>query len=125
MTTLRMPMPAKKSVVGTILLIALVAFFSSAVAAAQEKRPTAREVIGRIQKHVGVTWRAETVDTFKAGNPDSPVTGIAVTMMATMDVLERAAANHENFVITHEPTFYNHLDVPEGMAETDPVWAEK
>jgi putative NIF3 family GTP cyclohydrolase 1 type 2 len=78
-----------------------------------------------IQDHVGVPWQKETVDTFKAGNPDTPVTGIAVTMMATMDVLERAAANHENFVITHEPTFYNHLDVPEGMPESDPVWAEK
>ena len=67
----------------------------------------------------------ETVDTFKAGNPDTPVTGIAVTMMATMDVLQRAAAKGQNFVITHEPTFYNHLDVPEGMAESDPVWKEK
>jgi putative NIF3 family GTP cyclohydrolase 1 type 2 len=81
--------------------------------------------VKEIQDHVGVPWQKDTVDTFKAGNPDTPVTGIAVTMMATMDVLERAAANHENFVITHEPTFYNHLDVPEGMAETDPVWAEK
>ena len=31
-------------------------------------------------------------------------------MMATLDVLERAAAAGSNFVITHEPTFYNHLD---------------
>jgi putative NIF3 family GTP cyclohydrolase 1 type 2 len=28
-------------------------------------------------------------------------------------------------VITHEPTFYAHLDTPEGMPESDPVWAEK
>src|ERR1700733_2740034 len=94
-------------------------------AVAQTKAPTAREIVKEIQDHVGVAWQQETVDTFKAGNPDTPVTGIAVTMMATMDVLERAAANHENFVITHEPTFYNHLDVPEGMAESDPVWTEK
>jgi putative NIF3 family GTP cyclohydrolase 1 type 2 len=65
------------------------------------------------------------VDTFKAGNPDTAVTGIAVTMMATMDVLQRASAKGLNFVITHEPTFYAHLDTPEGMAESDPVWAEK
>jgi len=99
--------------------------FVASGAVAQTKAPTAREIVKEIQDHVGVAWQKETVDTFKAGNPDTPVTGIAVTMMATMDVLERAAANHENFVITHEPTFYNHLDVPEGMAETDPVWAEK
>jgi putative NIF3 family GTP cyclohydrolase 1 type 2 len=92
---------------------------------AQEKRPMAKEVVAAIQEHVGVPWQKETVDTFKAGNPDAPVTGIAVTMMATMDVLQRAAANGQNFVITHEPTFYNHLDVPEGMAESDPVWQAK
>lgn len=99
---------------------------SAAFAAqAQEKRPTAREVIAAIQEHVGIPWQKETVDTFKAGNPDTPVTGIAVTMMATMDVLQRAAAKGQNLVITHEPTFYNHLDVPDGMAESDPVWKEK
>ncbi len=92
---------------------------------AQERRITAREVVAEIQKQVGVEWKKETVDTFKAGNPDTAVIGIAVTMMATMDVLERASAKGLNFVITHEPTFYAHLDTPDGMPESDPVWAEK
>jgi putative NIF3 family GTP cyclohydrolase 1 type 2 len=92
---------------------------------AQSNAPTARQIVREIQDNIGIPWQKDTVDTFKAGNPDTPVTGIAVTMMATMDVLERAAANHENFVITHEPTFYNHLDVPEEMPQSDPVWAEK
>jgi putative NIF3 family GTP cyclohydrolase 1 type 2 len=103
----------------------LAAAFLPTSAAAQNAAPTARQVVKAIQDKIGIPWAADTVDTFKAGNPDTPVTGIAVTMMATLDVLERAAANHENFVITHEPTFYNHLDVPEGMPENDPVWAEK
>jgi putative NIF3 family GTP cyclohydrolase 1 type 2 len=94
-------------------------------AGAQQKRPTAREVIAEIQKQVGVEWHADTVDTFKAGNPDTPVTGIAVTMMATMDVLQRASAKGLNLVITHEPTFYDHRDTPGGMSESDPVWTEK
>jgi putative NIF3 family GTP cyclohydrolase 1 type 2 len=94
-------------------------------AEAQEKRPTAQEVIAAIQEHVGVPWKTQTVDTFKAGNPETRVTGIAVTMMATLDVLQRAAAKGENLVITHEPTFYNHLDRPEGMDESDAVWKEK
>jgi putative NIF3 family GTP cyclohydrolase 1 type 2 len=94
-------------------------------AMAQNKKPTAREVVAAIQEHVGIPWQKETVDTFKAGNPDTPVTGIAVTMMATMDVLERAAANGQNLVITHEPTFYNHLDRPDGLEESDAVWKEK
>lgn len=109
-------------------MVAGVAFLScSALAFGQEKHVTAREIVSRIQEHVGVPWQSETVDTFKAGNPDEPVTGIAVTMMATMDVLERAAASGKNLVITHEPTFYNHLDkldvLPE--KEKDPVLAAK
>jgi putative NIF3 family GTP cyclohydrolase 1 type 2 len=92
---------------------------------AQERRITARELVTEIQKQVGVEWKKDTVDTFKAGNPDIPVTGVAVTMMATMDVLQRASAKGLNFVITHEPTFYAHLDTPEGIPESDAVWAEK
>jgi hypothetical protein len=95
-------------------------------AEAQEKQPTARDVVAAIQEHIGVPWMSKTVDTFKAGNPDTPVTGIAVTMMATLEVLERAAANEQNLIITHEPTFFNHYDdKPEGMNESDAVWKEK
>ena len=93
--------------------------------AAQQNRITPRELVAEIQKQVGVDWQKDTVDTFKVGNPDTPVTGVAVTMMATLDVLQRASAKGLNFIITHEPTFYAHLDKPEGIAESDPVWAEK
>src|SRR5580658_454657 len=87
---------------------------------------TARQVIERIQAHVGVPWRSETVDTFKAGDPETRVTGIATTMMATYDVLVRAAAAGKNLIITHEPTFYSHLDHTDAFdKEHDPVWAEK
>lgn len=93
---------------------------------AQDKVPTASEVVAAIQEHIGVPWKKDTVDTFKAGNPDTRVTGIAVTMMATLDVLQRAVAKGDNLVVTHEPTFYNHYqDKPEGMEESDPVWMEK
>jgi len=98
---------------------------TSLAVSAQQKPITAREVVTQIQKQIGIPWETKTVDTFKAGNPDTPVTGIAVTMMATMDVLQRASAKGLNFVITHEPTFYAHLDTPDGMPESDPVWAEK
>ncbi len=47
-------------------------------------------------------------------------------MMATYDVLVRAAAEGKNLVITHEPTFYSHQDGTESFEkEHDPVWAEK
>ena len=103
----------------------LAAASSSSRVEAQEKQPTAREVVAAIQEHVGVPWKTETVDTFKAGNPETRVTGVAVTMMATLDVLQRAAAKGQNLIITHEPMFYNHLDRPEGMDENDAVWKEK
>lgn len=88
---------------------------------------TAREVVERIKADLGIPWRAETVDTFKAGDPDSRVTGIAVTMMATFDVLQRAVAAGDNLVITHEPTVYNHLDHMEEIPEkeNDSVLAQK
>ena len=74
---------------------------------------TAQEIVTRIRQRLaeqGISWRTETVDTFKAGNPETAVSGIATTGMATFGVLKRAAKSGRNFVITHEPTFYNHLD---------------
>jgi putative NIF3 family GTP cyclohydrolase 1 type 2 len=70
----------------------------------------AGQVIDRIKAQVGVPWRAETVDTIVYGTPQVIVKGIATTMMATLDVVERAAAQGKNMVITHEPTFYSHQD---------------
>jgi putative NIF3 family GTP cyclohydrolase 1 type 2 len=105
------------------LLIAL----SAQSLCAQQKTITARQVIERIQSQVGIPWQVDTVDTFKSGDPDTPVTGIAVTMMATLDVLKRAAAAHQNLIITHEPTFFDHLDKATDLAggEDDPVLREK
>jgi putative NIF3 family GTP cyclohydrolase 1 type 2 len=92
----------------------------------QTPPPTANDIIHRIQAQIALPWGPDTVDTFKAGDPETPVTGIAVTMMATLDVLKRAAAENKNLVITHEPTFYNHLDTTASLAQlNDPVLAEK
>ena len=120
-------METKRFPLCLFLALGAAATISPNSAAAQSKPLTAREVIARIQAHVGVPWQQETVDTFKAGNPDAEVKGVAVTMMATLDVLERAATAGQNLVITHEPTFYNHLDKPEQLEEkeNDPVLAPK
>jgi len=75
-----------------------------------QQRLTARAIVDRIKQNIGVPWAEQTVDTYKDGDPETPVTGVAVTMMATLDVLRRAAAAGANLVITHEPTFYDHLD---------------
>lgn len=81
--------------------------------AGQPRTVTAQQVVERIQKNVGVPWRQDSFDTFKAGDPAMPLTGIATTAMATMDVLSRASKERANLVITLEPTYFGRLD---GMA---------
>jgi putative NIF3 family GTP cyclohydrolase 1 type 2 len=51
-----------------------------------------------------------TVDTLKAGNRDMVVTGIVTAMFPTVDVIRQTYKLGANFIICHEPTFYNHLD---------------
>ena len=67
---------------------------------------------------------AETVDTFKTGDPSQPVKGIVTTFLATQAVIEQAATLGANLIITHEPTFYNHPDQIEWLAD-DPVYQAK
>ncbi len=85
---------------------------------------TALEVTETIKKNLNVAWNEKTVDTFKAGNPNEMVSGVACTFMATLEVLKKAKAAGCNFVITHEPTFYGHLD-DVSIHANDPVQQEK
>jgi putative NIF3 family GTP cyclohydrolase 1 type 2 len=88
---------------------------------------TADEIVQAIRHKLstlGIAWRTQTVDTFKAGSPEADVKGIATTGMATFDLLQRAAAAGSNFVITHEPTFYNHTDQTASL-ESDGVYQAK
>lgn len=80
--------------------------------------------MARIQANITSDWQQETVDTFKGGDRTTQVTGIATTFLATFDVLRKAKEMGLNMVITHEPTFYNHLDSTAGM-EADPVLQAK
>jgi putative NIF3 family GTP cyclohydrolase 1 type 2 len=109
------------------LRIPFLALSVGLLASGQEARTlTASQVIGRIKQHVGVAWQSATVDTIKAGDPETNVTGIATTMMPTFDVLRRAAASGRNLIVAHEPTFYGHLDQTGYLEkEQDAVWAAK
>ena len=88
------------------------------------KIQTARQIIGQMQVHLTCQWSQETVDTFKTGNPDDVVTGVAVCMFADMETLRKAVASNCNLIITHEPTFYNHLDKTDFL-KIDPVYDKK
>jgi putative NIF3 family GTP cyclohydrolase 1 type 2 len=85
---------------------------------------TAGQVIDRLKINVGIPWREQTVDRIIAGSPDTPVRGIATTMMATLDVVQRSAAAGKNMVITHEPTFYSHQDTVDEL-KNDPTYQYK
>lgn len=74
--------------------------------------PTAQEVVDRIKESLGTPWNATTVDTFKAGDPSTPITGVVTTSLATIDVMRRAVAAGANMVITSGPTFYSRSDSP-------------
>src|SRR6202050_1394128 len=81
---------------------------------------TAGEVVDHIRKQVGIPWRVQTVDQIVAGSESTPVHGIATTMMATLDVVERAAAAGKNMIVTHETPFYLHQDHTEDIKD-DPT----
>src|SRR5215469_1241264 len=77
---------------------------------------TAREVVDQIKQHVGIPWNERSYrDTFKLGNPDSAVKGIATTVMTTFDMLKRAKGAGLNMVVTHEDTFWNDRDDTSGL----------
>jgi putative NIF3 family GTP cyclohydrolase 1 type 2 len=86
---------------------------------------TAAQVVSQIKEHLNMQWDSKTYrDTFKAGDPDTPVKGIASCFMSTLDVLQRANKRGLNFVITHEPTFWTDADLIEPI-KNDPFYHEK
>ena len=89
----------------------------SSLAQASTGSLTAGEVIARIKKNVGVPWFEHTVDNLLTGTPETPVKGIATTMMATLDVVERCVAAGKNMIVTHETPFYLHQDHTEDIKD--------
>jgi putative NIF3 family GTP cyclohydrolase 1 type 2 len=100
--------------------------------------PTAKDLIQQIQTSLGGDWPANGPDGLKAGNPDTPVKGIATTAMATLAVLQQAAKANLNLIITAEPTFYGRQDGPAppppaggrgrgpgGVSPDDPIYKAK
>ncbi|HEX3744151.1 MAG TPA: Nif3-like dinuclear metal center hexameric protein [Bryobacteraceae bacterium] len=86
---------------------------------------TANDVVERIKKNLGIPWNEKTYrDTFKVGDPQTEVKGIATTFMATLDLIQRAHAAGVNFVITHEPTFWSDRDTVAGLTD-DPIYKFK
>ncbi len=94
-------------------------------ACAQNNPPkTPQDVVNLIKKNVTCNWATETVDNFKAGNPEIQLKGIATCMFADMQTLKEAVKKGCNFIITHETVLYNHFDEKESFTD-DTVFQDK
>ena len=87
-------------------------------------RLTVQQVIDLIVKTIPGAPFEGTVDTIKSGEGQQEVTGIVTTMFATVEVIRKAATLGANFIIAHEPTFYNHRDETDWL-ESNPVFQQK
>ena len=104
--------------------LSLMLFALLCSANAQKHSITAGAIVEKIKGQLTVDWQEKTVDTFKSGSEESQVHGIATTFLANLDVLKRAKEKGLNMIITHEPTFYNHLDDKKPYGD-DPVLKAK
>ena len=65
-----------------------------------------------------------TVDTLKSGSRETVVKGIVTTMFPTLEVIQKTIDLDANFIIVHEPSFYNHLDETKWL-EQDEIYRYK
>ena len=108
----------------TKIVSSLFLFFPLFICAQNTQPKTPEEVVTLIKKNVTCDWATQTVDNFKAGNPETPLKGIATCMFADMQTLKTAVKIGCNLIITHEPVFFNHLDETSSFSD-DPVYLEK
>lgn len=87
--------------------------------AAPNKTWTVGEIIDLFLKEVNGAPFASTVDTLKAGSRNMEVKAIVTTMFATIPVIKQAIRAGANFIIAHEPTFYNHPDNTDWLKNDD------
>lgn len=86
---------------------------------------TVWELIENIKNKAGIHLPLdETCDQLIVGDMDMEVKKIGCTFMATVDVIKEAAKAGVNFIITHEPTWFNGTDRTDWVTE-DPVYLEK
>lgn len=87
---------------------------------------TVREVINRIIEKTGMEPlpQDKTCDQLMTGSPDTEVTKIVTTFMATAEVIKKAIEIGANMIITHEPTWFTGADNTDWL-ENDPVYHKK
>ena len=87
---------------------------------ATDRQPvTVGEIMDLFISQVQIAPFPNTVDTLKSGNRDIIVTGVVTAMFATIDVIGKTIALGANFIIAHEPTFYNHEDATDWLKDDE------
>lgn len=100
-----------KLAASTTALLALSDSFAAAAShSGMQKAYTVQEIMDLILREGKLPVIADTVDTIKSGQASQQVTGIITTMFPTVPVMEEAVRLKANFIIAHEPSFYNHRD---------------
>ena len=86
-----------------------------------QKGYTVQDIIDLILKGITGILPSDTVDTIKVGNANQKVTGIITTMFPTISIIKEAIRLKANFIIPHEPSFYNHPDNLQWVEANDVV----
>lgn len=81
---------------------------------------TGYQLIQRIEALCGLPAAEQTVDRLVDGDGEQVVRAVATSFISSIASLRQAVERGANFFITHEPTFYNHLDLLDGLAD-DPI----
>lgn len=118
-----LPMKNRREFLRGVAYALAAAQLSSSQVAAQPfevgESPSIGQVIKAILGAVPAEGVNDTVDTVKHGDTGRKLTGVATTFLPTCQVIERAASKNANLLITHEPTFYNHLDETDWLKDSE------
>lgn len=84
------------------------------------------EIVKKMEAyHVSYVDRGKTCDGIICGDDQKECTGIAITCCPTAAVIKKAAAMGYNFIICHEPTFFDGWDDPQWLQENQIYQAKK
>src|SRR3569832_1762853 len=85
---------------------------------------TALQLITRILEKSGASNRPQTIDHVSAGDPTTPVTGIATMAQPSLDCLKQAAVAGRNLILTYDPAFWSSNDSFDRL-ESNSLFLEK
>ncbi|HVV56154.1 MAG TPA: Nif3-like dinuclear metal center hexameric protein [Mucilaginibacter sp.] len=108
-----------QTAMGVGILLASPAISRAAGGLAGNDPVTVGKIIDLFISQVPGGKKTDTVDTLKSGSADTVVTSIVTTMFPTIQVIQKTIEFGANFIIAHEPTFYNHQDNTAWLKDDD------